>query len=133
MLSRVIGVDPSEVMLAACRRRGAELVQQGRVQLVQGTAEHTQQPDCSVDVVIAVNSVQIWPDQPAGFLELRRVLRPAGRLLVSVHEKWLSGGLTALIDTVSAPGVTDVNSWTWEPPGRWVSTAAQLRARRRTP
>jgi ubiquinone/menaquinone biosynthesis C-methylase UbiE len=130
--ARVIGVDPSEVMLAACRHRCAELIQQGRVQLLQASAEHTGQPDRSMDVVIAVNNVQIWPDQQAGFRELHRVLRPEGQLLLSVHQKWLPGGLPALTETVAAAGFTDLRSWTWEPPGRSATNAAQLQARRST-
>lgn len=128
--AQVIGVDPSEVMLASCRRRCAELVQQGRVQLVQATAEHTEQPDCSVDVALAVNNIQIWPDRRAGLVELHRILRPGGRLLFSVHEKWLTGGLAALRDAVSAARFADVHGWTWQPPGRSAATAAQLQAQR---
>lgn len=128
--TQVIGIDPSAVMLNACRRRCAELIEQGRVQLVRATAEHTTQPDRAVDVVISVNNVQIWPDRRAGFAELARVLRPGGRLLLSTHQKWLPGGLTALTDTVAAAGFTDIRTWTWEPPARGATTAAQLHARR---
>lgn len=125
---RVVGLDPSTVMLEACRRRCGGLVEQGRVQLVQASAAQTGQPDSSVDVVIAVNNVQIWPDQKAGCAELARVLRPGGRLLLSAHQKWLQGGLPALADTVTAVGFTDVRTWTWEPPGRAATTAGQLEA-----
>lgn len=131
--AEVIGLDPSHVMLEACRRRCAELIEQGRVQLVEATAEHTGQPDSSVDVVIAVNNVQIWPDQRAGCSELARVLRPGGRLLLSAHQKWLPGGLLALSETVAAAGFTNIDTWTWEPPGRTASSAAQLHARRHGP
>jgi len=117
-------------MLEACRRRCAELIEQGRVRLVEATAEHTGQPDCSMDVVIAVNNVQVWPDQLAGCSELARVLRPGGRLLLSAHQKWLPDGLPALANTVAAASFTDIDTWTWEPPGRSASTAAQLQARR---
>ncbi|GAB2750736.1 class I SAM-dependent methyltransferase [Salinifilum aidingensis] len=128
--AQAIGLDPSGAMLDACRRRCAELIQRGRVRLVQATAEHTEQPDRSVDVVISVNNVQIWSDRQAGCRELHRVLRPGGRLLLSAHQKWLPGGLTALAETVSAAGFADVRTWTWEPPGRMASTAGQLHARR---
>lgn len=130
--AEVIGIDPSEMMLDACRRRCADLIERDRVRLVQASAEDTRQHDRSVDVVIAVNNVQIWPDRKAGSTELARVLRPGGRLLLSAHQKWLPGGLTALADTVSTAGFTDVRTWTWQPPGRMASTAAQLHARRAT-
>lgn len=129
---RVIGLDPSEVMLASCRRRCAELIRGGTVRLVQGVAEDTFQPAESVDVVLAVNNVQIWPDWGAGFAELHRVLRPGGQLLLSAHQKWLPGGLAALAEAVEKAGFDEVQTWTWEPSGRGASTAAQLRARRTT-
>jgi arsenite methyltransferase len=128
--AHVIGVDPSETMLAACRQRCDELVDNGTVQLVRGDAENTGQRDASVDVVLSVNNVMLWPDWRAGFTEVRRVLRPGGRMLLSAHDKWLPGGLPALASAVTAAGFDDVETWTWEPPGRSATTAAQLRARR---
>lgn len=118
---RVIGVDPSEEMLALCRARcpGAEL----RL----GTAERTGQPDESVDVVLSVNNVQLWDDRAGGFAELRRVLRPGGRLVLSAHEKWLPVPRHELAAEATAAGFTDLQTWTWDPPG-FSSTAAELRA-----
>ena len=126
----VVGIDSSEVMLRAARRRCADLIEEGRLRLVRGVAEDTGQADASADVVLAVNSVQVWPDWRAAFGELHRVLRPDGRLLLSAHEKWLPGGLTALAAAVREAGFDDIQTWTWEPPGRVAGTAAQLRARR---
>lgn len=125
---RVVGVDPSKLMLATCRKRCAELVQRGVVGLRLGDAEHTGLPDGSVDVVLSVNNVMIWPDWAAGFAELRRVLRSGGRLFVSGHLKWFPGGLPALSSAVDAAGFTDIETWTWEPPGHAAATAGQLRA-----
>lgn len=126
----VIGIDPSEVMRAAARRRCADLISQSRVRVASGVAADTGQPDSSVDVVLAVNNVQIWPDWRAGFAELHRVLRPGGRLLLSAHQKWLPGGQAALTGAVEEAGFGEVQTWTWEPPGRGATIAVQLRARR---
>ena len=118
---QVIGVDPSEEMLALCRARCANAV------LRLGSAARTGQDDASVDVVLSVNNVQLWDDRAAGFAELRRVLRPGGRLVVSAHDKWLPVPRHALAAEVSAAGFTDLQTWTWQPPG-FGATAAQLRA-----
>jgi arsenite methyltransferase len=125
---RAIAVDPSDVMLDACRRRCANLVKTGAVDLVRGEAARTNQPAASIDVALSVNNVQLWPDRGSGFAELIRVLRPGGRLFVSVHDKWLPGGLDGLGRTVAAAGFDDVRTWRWEPPGRAAGTAAQLSA-----
>ncbi|WP_035769933.1 class I SAM-dependent methyltransferase [Arthrobacter castelli] len=125
----VIAVDPSETMLAACRRRCENLYDRGAVRLSRGTAQDTRQPDASADIVMTVNNVQFWPDWRAGFNELHRVTRPGGSLLISSHEKWLPGGLTALAAAVKRAGFDDIRTWTWEPPGRGATTAVQLHAR----
>lgn len=132
--SRVIAVDPSPVMLAACRRQGAPLAEdpEPSLELVEGTASDTRQADRSADIVISVNNIFIWPDRAAGLVELYRVLRPGGQLLVSTHDKWLPAGRDALADDVRGIGFTDVQTWTWEPPGRGATLATQLRATRPT-
>ncbi|SHF43341.1 class I SAM-dependent methyltransferase [Streptoalloteichus hindustanus] len=81
----VVGVDPSPEMLRRCRELCADLVRAGRVELRQGTAQDTGAPAASFDVVLSVNNVVFWPDRPAGFAELRRVLRPGGLLVLSMH------------------------------------------------
>ncbi|KAA9158602.1 class I SAM-dependent methyltransferase [Amycolatopsis acidicola] len=89
----------------------------------------TGQPDSSVDVVLSVDNVQLWDDRAAGFAELRRVLRPGGRLLLSAAEKRLPVPRHALAAEVTAAGFTDLQTWTWQPPGL-APTTAELRALR---
>lgn len=128
----VIAVDPSPVMLAACRRRCRGLVRRGvlDVELIERDAAHTGLSDATADVAISVNNIMIWPDRAAGLAELWRVLRPRGRLLVSAHHRWLDGGADGLADSTRAAGFRDVETWTWSPPSRGASLAVQLRATR---
>lgn len=123
--SRVIAVDPAEDMLALTAARCPD------AELRTGTAADTGQPDESVDVVLSVNNAQLWDDRTAGFAELRRVLRPGGRLVLSVHEKWLPVSRHELAAEATAAGFTDLQTWTWEPPG-FSTTAAELRAAKPT-
>ncbi|MFE0023526.1 class I SAM-dependent methyltransferase [Amycolatopsis sp. NPDC059021] len=119
---RAVGVDPSPGMLALCHQRCGD-----RAELRQGTAADTGEPGGSLDVVLSVNNVQLWPDRAAGFAELYRVLRPGGRLLVSAHEKWLPVSRHVLAREAGSAGFTDLQTWTWQPPG-FTALAAQLRA-----
>ena len=121
---RTIGVDPSAEMLALCHERCG-----GAAELRRGTAEETGEPDEAVDVVLSVNNVMLWDDRAAGFAELYRVLRPGGRMLLSAHEKWLPVSRHVLADEAAAAGFTDLQTWTWQPPG-FAPLAAQLRARK---
>lgn len=126
----VIGVDPSPVMREAARRRCADLIERERVRITSGTADGTGLADATVGLVLGANNVQLWPDWHAGLAELRRVLRPGGRLLLSAHRKWLPGGPSALATAVEHVGYEQIQTWDWEPPGRGATTAALLSAYR---
>lgn len=93
-------------------------------------AEHTGQDDESVDVVVSVDDVQSWADRAAGFAELRRVLRPGGRLVLSALEDRLPVPRHELAAEAAAAGFTDLQTWVWAPPGPAGPLAAQVRALR---
>jgi arsenite methyltransferase len=80
----VVGIDPSETMRRMAASRCAAEIRDGNVELRAGTAERTGCQSAGVDAVIAVNNVMLWELDP-GFAELARVLRPRGRLVVTVH------------------------------------------------
>jgi len=122
------GVDPSEAMLRASVARCGDLVHAGKVGVRNGSAEATGAGDAAFDVVISVNNVLLWDDLAAGFAEVYRVLRPGGRFVLSSHQKWLPVPRQELIAKVEAAGLTDVQSWTWQPPTRMAALAFQLRA-----
>lgn len=79
---RVTGIDVSPVMLAQARRRNAAAIEGGQVQLHHGTVEAIPLPADAVDAVLAVHTLYFWPDIGAGLREIRRVLRPAGRVVL---------------------------------------------------
>jgi arsenite methyltransferase len=117
----VVGVDPSDTMLLAARHHCGELVEAGKVQLIRGDAADTHQPDHSASVVLSVNNVQLWEDRQAAYAELRRVMKPTARMVISVHKKWAPKDLAAELE---AAGFTNVAASTWDPPGRRATTAA---------
>lgn len=71
------GVDVSADALAFCRQRGLTKVKQGE-------AEKLPYPDDSFDLVTALDVVEHLDDDVAGLGEMRRVLRPGGRVLLFV-------------------------------------------------
>lgn len=84
-VTRLVGMDPSAEMRRLAVRALAREIARGRVEIWPGDAAATGLPDGSVDLVVSVNTVAVWPDLDAGVAELRRVLRPAGRLLLTWH------------------------------------------------
>jgi SAM-dependent methyltransferase len=105
---QVIGVDPSAVMREMATARCASLIADGVVTLVDGTAERTGCDSASVDAAISVNNIMLW-DRPAGFVELARVLRPGGRLVITVHRHVLDVEPAALGDEARRAGLIDVH------------------------
>ncbi len=83
--------------------RCAEQIAAGVIVLRQGTAENTGCPDASADAALSVNNVMLW-DRPAGFTELARVLRPDGRLVITVHRHVLDVSPDRLLADATAAG-----------------------------
>ncbi len=83
----VAGVDRSEVMLRQARRRNAEAIRAGRVELHAGEACSLAFPDGSFDKAFSINSAQFWPEPFAVTRELHRVLEPGGRLVLAVQPR----------------------------------------------
>jgi ubiquinone/menaquinone biosynthesis C-methylase UbiE len=102
--SRVVGVEPDQVLLAAAARRTAGLpVVQGMpvVELLAGSAEHIPLPDSSADVVHARFAYFFPPGTDAGLAEVLRVLRPGGRL-VAVDNDYRWGEFSRLLTASAA-------------------------------
>lgn len=76
------GLDMTSEMLELARRNAAE-AGAGNVEFLQGLIEDIPLPDASVDVVISNCVINLSVDKPAVFSEIRRVLRPGGRMGIS--------------------------------------------------
>jgi len=79
------GVDPSPEMRDQAGRHNRKAVRAGLVRLDLGTADRTGLPDASVDRVVSVRNVAIWPDLAAAVGELHRVARPGGTVVIAWH------------------------------------------------
>lgn len=77
----VVGIDPSESMLALARRRRAP-DGAAEIRFVAGDACALPFADGSFDAVVATQVYEYVQDMPAALGEAFRVLRPGGRLLV---------------------------------------------------
>jgi ubiquinone/menaquinone biosynthesis C-methylase UbiE len=78
---RIVGVDYSETMCAVAHGKAQE-IQEGAPAFVNADAEHIPFPDASFDVVTCSHSFHHYPNQSAAVREMRRVLRPRGRLML---------------------------------------------------
>ena len=77
------GIELSPAMLAIARHRAADLGREA--DLRDGDAEHLPFDDASFDTVLCALSLCTIPSPAAAVGEMRRVLRPGGRLLLLDH------------------------------------------------
>ncbi|MDH4300353.1 MAG: class I SAM-dependent methyltransferase, partial [Dehalococcoidia bacterium] len=78
---RIVGLDVSHLMLEAGLRAVEKKSLDGRVQLIQGRAEHLPFPDETFDAVVFTYLLRYVQDPDATIRELSRVLKPGGELL----------------------------------------------------
>lgn len=84
---RVYGVDLSEDMVRGARKRFGRLIRQGRMEVRVGDIARLPYENETFDKVCTINTIYFWPD-PAGMLtEIRRVLKPGGRLVIGFRSR----------------------------------------------
>jgi ubiquinone/menaquinone biosynthesis C-methylase UbiE len=80
---RLTGIDLSPAMLQIARKRADELGVDA--DLREGDAQQLSFPDASFDTVVCTLSLCNIPDDRRAIAEMKRVLRPGGRLLLLDH------------------------------------------------
>jgi arsenite methyltransferase len=79
----VAGIEISDSMLAHAKRRFRRELAKGSLELHRGDVAEIPYEDASFDRVLSVNTIYFWPGAATGLAEIRRVLRPGGRLLLA--------------------------------------------------
>jgi ubiquinone/menaquinone biosynthesis C-methylase UbiE len=82
---QVIGLDPSPKLLAMARR--ASRLDSRSVEFIEGSAEKVPLEDASIDTVVTTWTLCSIAAVLDALHEMRRVLRPTGRLLFVEHGK----------------------------------------------
>lgn len=108
---KIVGIDISEGMLDVGRQK---IQQQGRsavIELLKGDSEAINYPDNTFDAVMVAFGVRNFQDLERGLSEIRRVLKPGGRLVIlefskpktpvvktiyQLYMKWITPGLGKL-------------------------------------
>jgi ubiquinone/menaquinone biosynthesis C-methylase UbiE len=85
--ARFAGVDHATDMVEALSRRVRPLIDAGRLDLRAAASTLLPWPDGSFDAAYAVHTIYFWKHPERDFAEIRRALRPEGRLLLGFHER----------------------------------------------
>ena len=75
-------------MVAQARRRNAQGMQEGLVDLRWGSVEQLPFADGQFDRALAANSLHHWPNPITNLWEVQRVLKPGGRLVIAQQPVW---------------------------------------------
>ena len=100
----VLGVDLSAGMVDAARRRTVD----ANVRFVRMDAEHLELPDAAYDVALCALGLMYMPDPLRAVAEMRRVLRPGGRVALAVWGERASCGWAPLFRIVDAEVKSEV-------------------------
>jgi SAM-dependent methyltransferase len=74
----LFGIDLSAGMLRMARKKAS-----GRAALARATAERLPFRSCSFDLALTVSALHYWWEPAAAVREMRRVLRPGGRVAIT--------------------------------------------------
>jgi ubiquinone/menaquinone biosynthesis C-methylase UbiE len=88
----VYGIDYSEASVAAATGFNRRLIAAGRVDIRHGPVASLPFPDAMFDLVTAAETCYFWPDPVENLREIRRVLKPGGRLLL-INEAYRDASL----------------------------------------
>lgn len=78
----VKGIDYSEVSVEKSRSLNASAISAGRCEIMQANVAQLPFEDNSFDLVTAFETVYFWPELPACFREVGRVLKPGGTFFI---------------------------------------------------
>ena len=103
----VLGVDISELMVKAARKRApAEGLENTAFERMD--AEDLVLPDASQDAALCALGLMYMPEPERAVDEMRRVLRPGGRMVLAVWGERARCGWSALFPIVEAEVASDV-------------------------
>jgi ubiquinone/menaquinone biosynthesis C-methylase UbiE len=79
---KVFGVDYSADMVEYSKEVNRKFIAQNRVEIIEASIEKTGFLDDFFDLVTAIETYYFWPSLPQAFQEIKRVLKPEGKLLI---------------------------------------------------
>ena len=82
-VSLIVGVDPAAAMHKLARQQAAQI--RIPVEMIALELDQIQAADASFDSIVCTFTLCTIPDAATALLEMRRVLKPGGKLLFSEH------------------------------------------------
>jgi SAM-dependent methyltransferase len=104
-VGHVAGLDASELQVRMARERLADRIAAGTAEIVLGDAMALPWEDSRFSVVGSLNCLKFVPDPPKALREMHRVLRPGGRLVLTIDKQSDKWGRSGEVDAMG--------QWQW--------------------
>jgi SAM-dependent methyltransferase len=101
----VAGLDVSEIQVGRARRNLADRIAAGTAEIVLGDAMALPWEDGRFSVVASLNCLKFVPDPRKALAEMHRVLRPDGRLVLTIDKQADKWGRSGEVDAMG--------QWQW--------------------
>lgn len=95
-LTKIIGIDISDGMLDVGRQKIVKANLQNTIELLNGDSEAINFPDNTFDAVTVAFGVRNFEDLEKGLSEIKRVLKPTGKLVVLEFSKPILPGVKTM-------------------------------------
>ncbi len=82
-----VGIDISPTMVKAACSRNLAAIASGKVELHLADAAQLPFPDRTFDRIFSINTLYFWPDPDLVLSEIHRVLKPGGRMALTISPK----------------------------------------------
>lgn len=79
---KVFGIDYSIDCVNWSKEYNKELIDKGRVKILNASVEKLPFEDEKIDIVSAVETIYFWPDLVSNLMEIKRVLKPEGKMII---------------------------------------------------
>ncbi|RYJ30681.1 methyltransferase type 11 [Streptomyces sp. L-9-10] len=101
----LVGVDISPTAIALATRRTPAFVPPGQATFRVATIEATSLPDARADGIVCIDALGFAPDRMGALREMRRVLRPGGRAVLTSGGRRTAPAAPAWSDRAAAAGL----------------------------
>jgi len=111
-LRYVAGLDASKIQLELARECMADRIAEGTAEVVEGDVMALPWDDERFSVVTSINAMKFFPDPAGALREMHRVLRPGGRLAITMGEFGYApeGSTEAVVDAFGQWQWSDVSA-----------------------
>ncbi|NMM62406.1 class I SAM-dependent methyltransferase [Clostridium sp. P21] len=79
---KIFGIDYSMDCVKWSKDYNEELIKDARVEIIHASVEKIPFKDNKFDVISAVETIYFWPDLVQNLKEVKRVLKPSGKLII---------------------------------------------------